>query len=176
MDQSEGKKILAPENLDSVTSSRWFRVAKISTVIWILLSLPLIWMFKRLADSIRYSRTPFLESIDSMESVMVLVILTVTPLLMIAGVASISFLFLRSARSLRIASRSLLVSLLGMATFIAVSIAAAMESAAQGGDTGPLGAAISIAIGVVLPTLISIPSILALISLGRLKRIITTDS
>jgi len=104
---------------------------------------------------------------------MTAVMVIVAPLPIVSGIATIAFLFLRSAQSRRIAAICLRFSLLGMATLIVTGIAMATEGDRMGGDMGPVQVIVSILVGVALPTLIIMPSILGLISLWRLKRTIS---
>jgi hypothetical protein len=169
INQEDARGALGPEEHEAVMPSRWWRVTAVSAVLWILLSLPLLAMSGQVVEALRYNPDAFRKNIWSIDFVMTAVMLIVSPLPIISGIAMIAFLFLRSARSRRIAAICLRLSLVGMTALVVTGIAMVIEGERMGEDTDPLRVIAIILIGVVLPTLIIVPSILGLISLWRLK-------
>ena len=172
VNQSEERESSGLEHHEVVMPSKWSRVAGVSAVLWILLSLPFLVFSGRVVTFVLYQPDAFIKNIWSLDFVTTLVMAIVAPLPIISGIATIAFLSLRSARSRRIATICLRFSLLGMAALIVLGIAMAKEGERMGGDTGPLQVVFSILVGVA-STLIIIPSILGLISLWRLKHTIS---
>ena len=168
--QPEEKQESGLERREPAKPSKWWVVATVSVVLWMLLSLPLVAISTRFITSFRYQHHTLAEDIWNADFLMIAVMIIVTPLPIVSGIAMITFLFVRSAQFRRIAAIAVRLSLLGMAAIVFTGIVMVIEGERMGGDTGPLQVAISILIGVILPVLIGLPSILGLISLWRLKR------
>jgi hypothetical protein len=173
LNQEEARGTSGHGEHEAAMPSRWWRAAAISVVLWVFLSLPLLGLSGRALTWLLYHPDGLAKNISSMDFVMMAVMLIVSPLPIVSGIAAIAFLSLRSARSRRIAAICLSLSLVGMATLVVAGIASVIEGEQMGGDTGPLQVMASILIGVVLPTLIIMPSIIGLISLRRLKYILS---
>lgn len=149
--------------------SKWSHAAAISAVLSIFFSLPLVVMALRFVAVLGRQGGALLGSASSMDFAMTAVVAIVAPLPLISGIATFGFLSVRSARSRRIAAICLLVSLLGMAILVITGMASAAEGKRTGGDTGMAQVIASVLVGVALPALISVPTILELVSLWRMK-------
>ena len=169
VNQEDAKRALGPEEHEAVIPSRWRWVAAVSAVSWVFLSLPLLIISSLMLSSYLVDRGDFIESVWSTDFVMMAVMLIVSPLPIISGIATMAFLYLRSARSRHIATICLRLSLVGMTALVVTGIAMMIEGRRMGGDTGPLQVIASVLIGFFLPALVFVPSILGLISLRRLK-------
>jgi hypothetical protein len=153
--------------------SKWARVAAVSAILWMLFSLPLVVMALRFLDVLTRQPGALIGGTWNMDSFMTVGVTIAAPLPILSGIATLVFLSVRSARSRRVAAFSLLLSLLGMTMLVIMGMASVAEGRRTGGHTGMAQVLMSILFGYVLPALISMPGVLGLVSLWRLKNTIS---
>lgn len=175
VNQEDVKEASSPEAQEAVMPLLWRRATAVSAVLSVIPSIPLLVVSILMLTSYIVERSAFIKSVWSMDFIMMVVMLIVSPLPTISSIATMAFLRVRSARSRHKAVKCLRLSFFGMTALIVAGVAMVVEGKRMGGDTGPLQIIAAILLGVFLPALVIAPSILGLISFRRLKSTISEN-